>query len=409
MSRTFSSIEFAVERLQQGRMIILVDDEDRENEGDLVFAAEYVTPEAINFMATHARGLICLSMAPEKIEKLKLPMMTQKNGSPYGTAFTTSIEAATGVTTGISACDRARTIAVASAADVQPSDIITPGHVFPLKARPNGVLERTGQTEGSVDLMRLAGLEPAAVICEIINEDGTMSRRDDLFIFSEQHDIPVITVKDLVDYRIRNETLISPLAQSRIPTEAYGDFEMTVFANKLDGSDHFSMTRMPFAAEQAPLVRIHSECITGDLFGSCKCDCGGQLKQSLSMLSEQGGILIYLRQEGRGIGLVNKIRAYNLQEQGMDTVDANLELGLPADQRDYAIAYQILKHFGISQVRLMTNNPEKIQSLEHYGIKVLDRIPLEIEPNEENLQYMQTKRKKMGHLIELTKGQHETH
>lgn len=401
MTYPFDTIETALERLKAGRMIILVDDEDRENEGDLVMAADFVTPEAINFMARYGRGLICLPMANELIDKLELDMMTSRNGSPFGTAFTVSIEARTGVSTGISAKDRARTIQVAIDPKSRASDIISPGHVFPLRAREKGVLERPGQTEGSVDLAKIAGLTPAAVICEIINDDGTMSRRDDLIRFSEEHDIPMITVKDLIHYRICHENLVQSVAQSRIPMEKHGEFEMMVFSNRLDDADHFALIKAPLIANQVPLVRIHSECITGDVFASSKCDCGKQLQQSLEQISEQGGVLIYMRQEGRGIGLANKIKAYNLQEQGMDTVEANLELGLPVDNRDYAIAYQILKHLGLDVVKLLTNNPDKVKALEHYGMKVISRVPLEIKPCHENFLYMKTKQQKLGHFLSI--------
>ncbi|QDP72965.1 3,4-dihydroxy-2-butanone-4-phosphate synthase [Legionella israelensis] len=401
MTTSFATIDEALDALKAGRMVILMDDEDRENEGDLVLAADHVTPEAINFMSRFGRGLICLSMAGSIVDKLNLPMMTQHNGSPYGTAFTVSIEAAKGVTTGISAKDRARTIQVAANPQSRPEDIISPGHVFPLRAKDRGVLERIGQTEGSVDLAKLAGLTPAAVICEIINEDGTMSRREELGRFSQQHKIPLVTIKDLIHHRICKEMLVTASANARIPMQKYGEFDMTVFDNLLDDDDHFALVRPPVFANQVPLVRIHSECITGDVFGSCKCDCGVQLQHSLSLIAAQGGVLVYLRQEGRGIGLANKIKAYNLQEQGLDTVEANVKLGLPIDNRDYAIAYQILKYFGIEVVRLLTNNPKKVADLEYFGMKVSERIPLEIKPNHENMTYMKTKRDKLGHLLAI--------
>ncbi|ARB91783.1 bifunctional 3,4-dihydroxy-2-butanone-4-phosphate synthase/GTP cyclohydrolase II [Legionella longbeachae] len=401
MKHSLVTIEHAVETLKAGKMIILMDDEDRENEGDLVVAAEYATSEAINFMSRHGCGLICLSMADELIDKLQLPMMAQNNKSPYGTAFTVSIEAAEGVSTGISAKDRAQTIKIAIDPESGPADVISPGHVFPLRAKKKGVLERPGQTEGSVDLTRLAGLTPAAVICEIINEDGTMSRRDELIAFSKKHDIPMVTIKDLIEYRIRHEMLINAAASTRIPLQNKGDFMMTVFTNELDQAEHFALVKPPLFANRVPLVRIHSECITGDVFGSCKCDCGKQLEQSLSMIAEEGGILIYLRQEGRGIGLANKLKAYALQEQGLDTVDANHQLGLPVDSRDYAIAYQMLKYFGIEAIRLLTNNPSKIAAVDRYGVKVTERVPLEIEPTKESHRYLKTKKEKMGHLLAI--------
>lgn len=399
MTTLFASIEQAIATLKAGGMIILMDDENRENEGDLVIAADFVTPDAINFMSRFGRGLICLPMANELVDKLQLPLMAVTNRSPYGTAFTVSIEAACGVSTGISAADRARTIQVAIHADTKPADLISPGHIFPLRARAGGVIERPGQTEGSVDLALLAGLTPAAVICEIINEDGTMSRRDDLALFSLEHDIPMVTVRDLIDYRIRHQTMVQVAATSAIPMYDYGEFVMTVFSNDFDKAEHFSLVKPPKVSNQVPLVRIHSECITGDLFGSCKCDCGAQLKHSMALLAEEGGILIYLRQEGRGIGLANKLKAYALQSQGYDTVDANVKLGLPIDARDYAIAFQILKHFGIEVLRLLTNNPEKIAALEKYGLIVSERVSLAVEPSEANRAYLKTKQLKLGHLL----------
>jgi 3,4-dihydroxy 2-butanone 4-phosphate synthase/GTP cyclohydrolase II len=401
MTYLFASIEQAITALQEGRMVILVDDEDRENEGDLIVAAEYATAQSINFMSRFGRGLVCLPMAAPLIDKLNLPMMASCNRSPYGTAFTVSIEAATGVSTGISACDRARTVQVAIDPESGPADVISPGHVFPLRALEGGVLKRPGQTEGSVDLVRLAGLTPAAVICEIINEDGTMSRRDELAIFSQTHDIPLVTIKDLMEYRIRHETLVEAIATSRVPLQQGGDFMMTVFSNQIDDSEHFALVKAPAFANQVPLVRIHSECITGDVFGSCKCDCGSQLQQSLALIGAEGGILIYLRQEGRGIGLANKLKAYALQEQGYDTVDANIQLGLPVDNRDYAVAYQILKHMGVDVIRLLTNNPSKAAAITQYGIKVSERISLAIEPTNENRAYLKTKQEKLGHILAI--------
>ncbi|USQ14948.1 3,4-dihydroxy-2-butanone-4-phosphate synthase [Legionella lytica] len=399
MKHLLATIEQAVETLKAGKMIILIDDEDRENEGDLIIAAEHATPEAINFMSRYGCGLICLSMAEELVDKLQLPMMAQKNKSPYGTAFTVSIEASEGVSTGISAKDRAHTIQVAINSASTAADIISPGHVFPLRARKKGVLERQGQTEGSVDLAKLAGLTPAAVICEIINEDGTMSRFDDLVRFSQEHDIPLVTIKDLIDYRVRHEVLVSEAASARIPLQDMGDFNMTVFTNELDSKEHFALVKPSQYANRVPLVRIHSECITGDIFGSCKCDCGKQLDQSLAQIAEEGGVLIYLRQEGRGIGLANKLKAYALQDQGLDTVDANCKLGLPVDNRDYTIAYQILKYFGIDNIRLLTNNPLKIAAIENFGVTVTQRIPLEVDPTTESQGYLKTKKEKMGHFL----------
>lgn len=398
MTNHFITIEQAITVLKQGRMVILVDDEGRENEGDLVIAAEHVTAESINFMARFGRGLICLPMSEEMIDKLNLPMMTRCNRSPYGTAFTVSIEAAIGVSTGISAQDRARTIQVAIDPASGPDDIISPGHVFPLKARAGGVLKRTGQTEGSVDLMRLAGLTPAAAICEIINEDGTMSRREQLVVFAREHDIPIATINDLIDYRVQHEVLVESTAVTRLPLQKHGDFTMTLYSNQLDDAEHFALVKAPPASNQVPLVRIHSECITGDVFGSCKCDCGSQLEQSLALISAEGGVLIYLRQEGRGIGLTNKLKAYALQEDGYDTVDANVQLGLPVDSRNYAVAYQILKHMGIDKLRLLTNNPHKVEALAQYGINV-ERVPLLVDSTSENKAYLKTKQEKLGHYL----------
>jgi len=399
MKDPFASIEQAIIELKEGRMIILVDDEDRENEGDLVVAADYATANSINFMSRYGCGLVCLSMEDSLIDKLNLPMMATSNRSPYGTAFTVSIESATGVSTGISAADRARTVAVAIDPSTGPKDIISPGHIFPLKALKGGVLKRAGQTEGSVDLVKLAGLTPAAVICEIINEDGTMSRRDELARFSKKHHIPMVTIKDLIEYRIKHENLVEALATSRIPLTGLGDFTMTVFSNEIDTIEHFILVKKPLYANQVPLVRIHSECITGDVFGSCKCDCGSQLQQSMALIAKEGGVLIYLRQEGRGIGLANKLKAYALQEEGYDTVEANIKLGLPVDNRDYAVAFQILKYLGMDVIRLLTNNPNKVKSITDYGINVSERISLTIEPTAENSSYLKTKKDKLGHIL----------
>lgn len=404
MSSPFNTIEAAIHALQKGQMIILVDDEHRENEGDLVLAAQFTTADSINFMATYGRGLICLPMEAKMIDRLGLPMMTSANRSPYGTAFTVSIEAAKGVTTGISAKDRALTIQVAIQPDTGPLDIISPGHVFPLRAHPKGVLARTGQTEGSVDLMRLAGLTPAAVICEVINEDGTMSRRHDLVAFAKKHDLVMVSIHDLIEYRILHEQLMSVVATSRLPIEHHGDFTLMLFENELDDFEHFALLKPPKNDAQPPLVRIHSECITGDVFGSCKCDCGKQLEQSLALLAEQGGVLIYMRQEGRGVGLTNKIKAYSLQDEGYDTVEANEHLGLPVDNRNYAMAFQILKHLGLKQIRLLTNNPFKIAAMEHYGITVCERIPILVTPTAENQAYLKTKQIKLGHYLGIPDG-----
>lgn len=397
----FASIEEAVAAYKAGKMIILMDDEDRENEGDLCIAAQFATPEAINFMATHGRGLICLAMEGAIIDKFNLPMMVAKNGSPFGTAFTVSIEASTGVSTGISAYDRARTIQVAVDPNSKCGDLISPGHIFPLRARDRGVLERGGQTEGSVDLARLGGLTPASVICEIMNTDGTMSRRDTLTFFAKKHGLLMVTIKALLEYRIRNETLIQPQATVNLPMKNYKDFRMTVFSNQLDNSEHFVLIKDSVNKDVPPLVRIHSECITGDVFGSFRCDCGMQLQNSIDRIAQEGGVLIYLRQEGRGIGLANKLKAYELQEKGLDTVDANLKLGLPVDKRDYAMAYQILRHLKVDSIRLLTNNPSKIEDLEKYGIKVVERISAQMPPTMENHFYLKTKKDRLGHFLNL--------
>lgn len=404
MTSPFNTIEAAIQAIQAGQMVILVDDESRENEGDLVVAAQFATPERINFMAKFGRGLICLPMAATMIDRLGLPMMTSSNRSPYGTAFTVSIEAASGVTTGISAEDRARTIQVAIDSNSTPTDIISPGHIFPLRANPKGVLARAGQTEGSVDLMRLAGLTPAAVICEVINEDGTMSRRQDLITFAKQHNILLISIHDLIEYRILHEHLVSVTATSRLPLALHGDFTMMLFENELDACEHFALLKPPVDDRKPPLVRIHSECITGDVFGSCKCDCGKQLEQSIACLSAEGGVLIYMRQEGRGVGLANKIKAYSLQDEGYDTVEANEHLGLPVDNRNYAVAFQILKHLQLDQIRLMTNNPFKVTAMTHYGIKVAERIPILVAPTDENYLYLKTKQMKLGHYLSIPDG-----
>ncbi len=397
----FSSIEDAVSAIQAGKMIILVDDENRENEGDLVIAADHVTPDAINFMARFGRGLICLPMAEHLIAKLNLPMMTDSNRSPYGTAFTVSIEAATGVSTGISAQDRAHTIKVAIDPASGPMDIISPGHIFPLKARQLGVLERKGQTEGSVDLVKLAGLTPAAVICEIINDDGTMSRREQLLAFAKEHNILMVSIADLVEYRVKNEQLVDVVATTRLPIDKHGEFTMMLFSNKLDNLEHFALIKEPKVPNKVPLIRIHSECITGDVFRSLKCDCGSQLEQSLAYIAAEGGVVIYLRQEGRGIGLANKLKAYSLQEQGYDTVEANTHLGLPVDNRNYAIAFQIMRYLGIDSVRLITNNPHKMSAIEQHGIKIVERVPVVVKATSENYVYLKTKQEKLGHMLSI--------
>ncbi len=397
-----SPIEEVVKDIKAGKMVILVDDEDRENEGDLCMAAEAVTPEAINFMARYGRGLICLTLSPDLVDKLQLPMMVNDNKSPYGTGFTISIEARTGVSTGISAADRARTIEAAVAPDAKPYDIISPGHIFPLRARAGGVLVRLGQTEGSVDLARLAGCRTAGVICEIMNDDGTMSRMPDLEKFAAEHDLKIVTIADLVAYRLREDILVHRAVESRVPTEHAGEFRAVVYTNDVDNLEHLALVKGQINPEKKVLVRVHSECLTGDVFGSARCDCGSQLHAAMRMIDQEGcGVLLYMRQEGRGIGLINKMKAYNLQDEGMDTVEANLHLGFKADLRDYGIGAQILRDLGVRKMSLLTNNPKKIIGLEGYGIEVVDRFPIEMAVSEENKSYLQCKRDRMGHLMEV--------
>jgi 3,4-dihydroxy 2-butanone 4-phosphate synthase / GTP cyclohydrolase II len=395
----FSTIEEALEDIRQGRMVVVCDDEDRENEGDLTMAAQFVTPEAINFMATHGRGLICLSLTPERCEELGLDLMAAKNESPFETPFTVSIEAAEGVTTGISAADRARTIQVAIDPEATPRDLVQPGHVFPLKSKPGGVLERTGQTEAAVDLARLAGLNPSGVICEIMNEDGTMARVDDLVPYCERHGLKMITVADLIAYRRRHDRLVERIVSTRLPT-AFGEFTAVGYRALIDDKHHVAMVKGDVEGQDDVLVRVHSECLTGDVFHSLRCDCGEQLASALAMIEQEGrGVLLYLSQEGRGIGLLNKLRAYKLQEEGFDTVDANLKLGLPADLRDYGIGAQILGDLGLTSIRILTNNPKKIIGLEGYGLSVTEQVPIQATPNPHNQAYLDAKRERMGHVL----------
>jgi 3,4-dihydroxy 2-butanone 4-phosphate synthase / GTP cyclohydrolase II len=397
-----STIQEAIDDIRSGKMIILVDDEDRENEGDLCMAAQFASPETINFMARYGRGLICLTLNEELADKLNLKQMVQDNKARFGTAFTISIEARNGVTTGISAADRATTIKTAVNPEAKPEDLVSPGHVFPIRARKGGVLVRTGQTEGSVDLCRLAGLTPAGVICEIMKDDGTMARMPDLEVFAREYNLKIVTIADLIDYRMQNESLIRRVAQATIPTCYGGDFNIIVYENDVDQMQHIALVKGEIGKDDEVLVRVHSECLTGDIFASKKCDCGDQLHCAMKMVEEEGkGVIVYMRQEGRGIGLVNKIKAYALQEAGQDTVEANIALGFKPDLRDYGIGAQILVDLGVRRMRLMTNNPKKIVGLEGYGIEITKRIPLEIRPNESNIRYMQTKQKKMGHILKI--------
>ena len=395
----FASVEEAIEDIRAGRMIVVCDDENRENEGDLTMAAQFATPDAINFMAKEGRGLICLALTPERCEEMGLDLMAAKNESAFETAFTVSIEAREGVTTGISAADRAHTIQVAIDPESAPRDLVQPGHVFPLKARPGGVLERTGQTEAAVDLARLAGLNPAGVICEIMNDDGTMARVEDLVGYCERHGLKMITVADLIAYRRKHDKLVERVVATSLPT-TFGDFVAVGYRSLVDDKHHVALVKGDVEGREDVLVRVHSECLTGDVFHSLRCDCGEQLESALAMIEREGsGVLLYLAQEGRGIGLLNKLRAYKLQEQGLDTVDANLQLGLPADLRDYGIGAQILNDLGLTSIRILTNNPKKILGLEGYGLSVTEQIPIEHLANPHNEAYMRAKAERMGHML----------
>jgi 3,4-dihydroxy 2-butanone 4-phosphate synthase / GTP cyclohydrolase II len=395
----FATIEEALEDVRQGKFVVVVDAADRENEGDLTIAAQFATPEAVNFMATHGRGLICLCLTDERCDELALEQMTDRNETPFGTAFTVSIEAREGVSTGISAQDRARTIQVAIDPSKGPEDLVQPGHVFPLRARVGGVLQRAGQTEAAVDLARLAGLNSAGVVCEVMKDDGTMARVPDLVAYCARHDLKMITVEDLIEYRRRTEKLVERLTSVRLPT-AYGDFIAIAFREKLTGKHHVALVKGHVEGEEDVLVRVHSECLTGDVFHSLRCDCGEQLEQALARIgSEDRGVLLYMAQEGRGIGLLNKLKAYELQENGMDTVEANLELGFPPDMREYGIGNQILADLGLSTIRILTNNPKKITGIEGFGLTVVEQVPIEISPNDENREYLETKRMKLGHRL----------
>jgi 3,4-dihydroxy 2-butanone 4-phosphate synthase / GTP cyclohydrolase II len=395
----FATIDEAVAEIREGRMVVVVDDPGRENEGDLTIAAQFATPEAINFMATHARGLICLCLTEERADGMGLRPMTDHNEAPLGTAFTVSVEAREGVTTGISAADRSRTIQVAIHPDSTPHDLVQPGHVFPLRAKPGGVLERIGQTEAAVDLARLAGLTPAGVVCEIMNEDGTMARVGDLVPYCERHGLKMVTVADLVEYRRRHEKLVERGAEVRLPTDL-GEFRAVAFREKLTGKTHVALVKGEVDGAENVLVRVHSECLTGDVFHSLRCDCGEQLEHALAQIESEGcGVLLYMAQEGRGIGLLNKLRAYELQEQGLDTVEANVELGFPADARDYGIGNQILADLGLTTIRILTNNPKKLTGIDGFGLTVVEQVPIEVVPRDENRAYLATKRAKLGHRL----------
>lgn len=409
MTTPFTSIKDAIAAYARGEMLIMVDDEDRENEGDLVIAADKLTPEAVNFMTKYGRGLVCMPCSSDIIERLQLPMMSRVNNSKYYTPFTVSIEAATGVTTGISVHDRCRTVQVAVDENSKPSDVVTPGHIFPLSAKKGGVLARSGHTEAVVDMAKLAGLRHAGVLCEILKDDGTMARLDDLIPFAKTHGLKIVSINDLIAYRMSNECLVSVVSSAQLPLEPYGEFTIKVLDNKLDNLQHIALIRGDIDSSKPVLVRVHSECITGDTFGSVRCDCGWQLRSALTKIGQEGGILLYMYQEGRGIGLGNKIKAYALQDQhGMDTVEANHHLGFKPDHRDYGIGSQILRFLGVRKMRLLTNNPRKIHGLSAYDLEIVEREPIEMLPKAQNIAYLKTKREKMGHILNFTEECHDS-
>jgi len=401
-TESFTTVERAIRTVKAGKLIIIVDDEDRENEGDLMVAAEKTTPDIINFMAKHARGLICLSLTKERLTELDLPLMVSDNTASFQTAFTVSIDAKEGTTTGISAYDRSRTIQVTLEPQTKPADLARPGHIFPLEAHEGGVLKRAGQTEASVDISRLAGLRPAGVICEIMNEDGTMARMPELEKFSQTYDIPIVTIADLINYRMQKETLVEKIEEAILPTK-HGDFRVIVYEDTIHHEQHVALVKGELQKDNPTLVRAHSQCLTGDTFGSSRCDCGEQLQHAMRLIEKEGkGVILYiLNHEGRGIGLANKIKAYAIQDQGLDTVEANEKLGFKADHRDYGLGAQILVSLGVNKLKLITNNPRKFIGLAGYGLEIVDRIPLEIQPNKSNLNYLKTKKEKLGHLLEL--------
>jgi len=404
MKRKFNTatVDQALREIKKGHPIIIVDDEDRENEGDLMVAAEKITPEIVNFMTKYGRGLICLALTKERLKELQIPLMVADNTAPYGTAFAISVDAKEGVSTGISAFDRAKTILTAINPKTRSSDLTRPGHIFPLQARDGGGLERAGQTEAAIDLTRLAGLTPAGVICEIMNEDGTMARMPQLKKFSETHDIPILTIADLIKYRMKHERLVKKVEEAALPTK-YGDFRIIVFEDLIHKETHVTLVKGEIKKNEPTLVRAHSQCLTGDTFASFRCDCGAQLHRAMEMINKEGkGVILYiLNQEGRGIGLTNKVKAYAMQDQGTDTVEANRKLGFKPDQRDYGIGAQILVSLGVNKLRLITNNPRKFIGLTGYGLKIVERVPLEIPPNKLNLKYLKTKKEKMGHILEM--------